>query len=168
MEILQLLDRTLTPHTLKPLSTYPRPYPLVSPSPAPPCVCEAFRTFSFSIWSLITPIPLFINFNFGGNVVWKQGRRGWSHEGQREGQELDNRMCCEFTTVCRILEHRLSCYTHPKLTMCVGLCNCFISCVWTEVLKFTCLFVQFVCMWHVCTSLKQVEKIWILYSIVYC
>ncbi len=29
------------------------------------------------------------------NVVWKQGRRGWSHEEKWEGQELDNRMCCQ-------------------------------------------------------------------------
>ena len=28
------------------------------------------------------------------NAERKQGRRGWSHEGQREGQEFDNRMCC--------------------------------------------------------------------------
>ena len=28
------------------------------------------------------------------NALWKQGWTGLSHEGQREGQELDNRMCC--------------------------------------------------------------------------
>ena len=38
MARLQLLDGTLTPHTLQPLAPCPRPYPCVSPSPAEPQV----------------------------------------------------------------------------------------------------------------------------------
>ncbi len=38
----------LTRHTRKPLASYPRVYLQVSPSPAQPSVCEAFRSLSLS------------------------------------------------------------------------------------------------------------------------
>ena len=46
------------------------------------------------------------------NVGWKQGRRDWSQEGQREGEELDTE--CVVTTSSRSLDHRHACCTHTQ------------------------------------------------------
>jgi len=51
-----------------------------------------FKSFVFnSLWFVIIEILCFLQRR--RNVAWKQWRRGWSQKGQREGQELDNRMC---------------------------------------------------------------------------
>ena len=46
------------------------------------------------------------------HVGWTQGRRVWSQEGRREGEELDSE--CVVTTSSRILDHRHGCCTHVQ------------------------------------------------------
>ena len=51
-----------------------------------------FRVFTFENQSFLQHVTC--RSELRRNALWKQGRTGLSQEGQREGQELDIRMCC--------------------------------------------------------------------------
>jgi len=51
---------------------------------------------------------------YHGNHLWKQGMMNWSHESEWDDQELNNRMFCHNTESSRILEYRLSCFSHTQ------------------------------------------------------
>jgi hypothetical protein len=100
-----------------------------------------------------------------------QWRRGWSQEGQREGQELDNIMCCHHVKS-EPRTQTFSLHVRPSPGLCCGLRKTavalvvrrarngafvrryrWISCVRTEVYMFSCLFV------HICLHMTYTNVI---------
>jgi hypothetical protein len=114
--------------------------------------------------------------------IFQKGRRGWSQEGQREGLELDNRMCCHHVKseprTQTFSLHAANART-SKTVMWGGLRKTavalvvrrvrngafvrryhYISCVRTKVHMFTCLFLH-ICL-HMTYTNVILRNMWIM------